>query len=277
MKLRLDLVIKLLKATFIRKILGPHVHAFVIKSESGLFAVDPEDEYGVGRKMRKTGNYGLGEIERLKRHIALNSKVLIVGAHVGTLAIPISKLCEEVVAIEANPASYDLLTANIALNSAVNCRAVNIAASDKDESIEFLLSRVNSGGSKRVPRVKKYMYYYDKPEVISVKAVCLDKYLEGESFDIIVMDIEGSEYFALQGMQEILSKCKILAIEFVPHHLKYVSGITVEQFLSAIGPHFSKLTIPSKQLVLGASEFAKYLTEMYNLEQEDGDMIFEKI
>lgn len=276
MKLKLKLVIRSLLGACIKKILGPYVYALITKSDNGLFAIDPED-YGIGKELRMTGRCGSDEIEGLKPHIASDSRVLIVGAHVGTLAIPISKLCKDVVAIEANPVTYDLLKINIALNSASNCQAINIAASDKDENIEFLLGRANSGGSKRVPKIKKFVYYYDNPKKISVKAVSLDKYLEEKDFDIVVMDIEGSEYFALQGMQEILSKCKLLVVEFLPHHLKNISSVTVEQFLSVIAPHFSKLTIPSKRVVLGASEFVSHLTEMYNLKQGDEGIIFEKV
>ncbi|MBU0699944.1 FkbM family methyltransferase [bacterium] len=277
MKQIIKLVILSLIGAFTKKLLGRHVYALIITSANGLcYAVDPED-YGVGRKLRMTGEYGLDEIERLKPHITPDSKVLIIGAHVGTLAIPISKLCKDVVAIEANPTTYNLLTTNIVLNSISNCRAINIAANDKDENIEFLISRANSGGSKRVPKIKKFVYYYDNPEKISIKAVILDKYLEEKKFDIIIMDIEGAEYFALQGMQEILSKCKLLVVEFLPHHLKNVSGVTVEQFLSVITPHFSKLTIPSKQLVLDVSGCVDCLTEMYNLEQGDNGIIFEKV
>ena len=274
MKLELALKIQALKGAFTKRILGPHVYALVVKSDSGLFAVDAED-YGVGGELRTTGNYGSAEVQRLKIHITSASKVLIVGAHVGTLAIPISKLCNQVVAVEANPATYDLLTTNIALNSASNCQAINIAASNKEESIEFLLNRANSGGSKRAPKIK-WLYYYDNPETISLKAVSLDDYLEEKDFDIVVMDIEGSEYFALQGMQKILSNCRILAVEFLPHHLKNVSGITVEQFLSVIAPHFSKMTVPSKRVRVDAPEFLKYLNAMYKLEQGDEGIIFEK-
>lgn len=276
MKQKLALVIQSLIGAFTKKILGSRVYALIVKSDNGLFAVDPED-YGIRRKLRTNAKYGLGEIEALKPHITSDSRVLNVGAHIGTLAIPISKLCKDVVAIEANPATYDLLMINIALNSAFNCQAINIAASDKDENIKFLLNRANSGGSKRVPKTKEFMYYYDNPEKISVKAVSLDKFLEEKDFDIVVMDIEGSEYFALQGMQEILSKCKLLIVEFLPHHLKNVSGVTVEQFLSVIEPHFSRLTIPSKRLVLGTSEFVSHLNKMYNLEQGDEGIIFEKV
>jgi hypothetical protein len=121
------------------------------------------------------------------------------------------------------------------------------------------------------------MYYYDNPKKISIRAVSLDRYLKEKNFDIIVMDIEGSEYFALQGMQEILSQCKLLAVEFLPHHLKNVSGVTVAQFLSVIEPYFSVMTIPSKQLKLSTSEFLSHLTKMYNLEQGDEGIIFEKV
>jgi FkbM family methyltransferase len=276
MRLELKLLIQALIGLFTKKTLGSHVYALITKSDSGLFAVDPEDR-GVGRKLRVTGKYGLDEIERLRPYITSDSRVLIVGAHIGTLAIPISKFCKDVVAIEANPATYDLLKINIALNSSFNCQAINIAASDKEENIEFLLSRANSGGSKRVPKTKEFIYYYDRPEKISVKAVSLDKYLKERDFDIVVMDIEGSEYFALQGMQEIVSKCKLLVVEFLPHHLKNVSGVTVEQFLSVIAPHFSKLTIPSKRITLRSSEFTSHLSKMYNLEQEDEGIIFEKV
>lgn len=276
MGLRLALAIQKLMSAFTKNYLGVYVYALIAKSDNGLFAIDPKD-FGVGRKLRKCGNYGLDEIERLKPHITPDSRVLIVGAHIGTLAIPISKLCKNVVAIEANPNTYDLLKINIALNSASNCQAINIAASDKEENIDFLLNTANSGGSKRTPKIKKFMYYYDNPKKISIKAVSLDRYLKEKDFDIIVMDIEGSEYFALKGMQEILSQCKLLALEFLPHHLKNVSGVTVEQFLSVIEPYFSVMTIPSKQLKLSTSEFLSHLTEMYNLEQEDEGIIFEKI
>ena len=276
MKQKLKLAIQALIGIITQKILGSHVFALIVKSENGLFAVDPQD-FLVGGKLRMDGKYGLEEIEKIKHHITLDSRVLFVGAHIGTLVIPISKLCKKVVAIEANPDTYELLERNIALNSVSNCQAFNIAASDKYENIEFLLSKANSGGSKRVPIHKKLMYYYDNPIMISIKAVPLDTYLEEKNFDVVIIDIEGSEYFALKGMQEIISYANTLIVEFTPHHLKNVSGVTVEEFLSLIEMHYSKLTIPSKQIVLRGSEIVECLNEMYNNGQGDDGIIFEKI
>jgi len=282
MKMKLKMFVRTMIGSLIcsvtKMLLGPHVFALLVKSDNGIFAVDPEDyeDYGVSRRLRKVGNWGTAEIERLRPHITPDSRILVVGAHIGTLAIPLAKISGKVVAIEANPRTYGLLVQNIALNSVANCTAINVAASDKDEEIKFLLSRANSGGSKRVPRNKEYMYYYDNPKEISVRAVSLDEHLEEKDFDIVIMDIEGSEYFALKGMQSILSKCKFLMIEFLPHHLRNVSCVTVGQFLSVIAPHFSRMTIPSRDKTVGPSEFLDYLSEMYENEEGDEGIVFEK-
>lgn len=279
MKLKLKWIKLLIVAAFAaltKRILGSHAYAVIVNSENGLLAVDPED-FGVGKKLRVTGKYGSTELERLRPHITSDCKVLIVGAHVGALAIPISKLCKSVIAIEANPATCDLLKTNILLNSISNCKVLNIAANDKSENISFLMNRVNSGSSKRVPQGRKLIYYFDNPERITINAVSLDEYLEENNFHIVLMDIEGSEYLALKGMQEILSNCKLLVVEYLPHHLKNVSGVTVAQFLSVISPHFSKLTIPSKQLEIRTPEFCHHLTEMYKRDKGDKSLVFEKI
>lgn len=270
-----DLSRKASQGASLKAALGSHVFAVVARTQNGLFAVDPED-CEVGGQLRTRGTYGSDELERLRPHITPNSKVLVVGAHVGALAIPISKTCKKVVAIEANPATFRLLTINIALNAAVNCHAINVAASNKQEEIGFLLSRANSGGSKRVPLIKSPLYYYDNPETITVAAASLDEFLDEKYFDVVVMDIEGSEYFALGGMQKILSSCRLLVVEFLPHHLKNVSGVSVDQFLSMIGPHFSRMTVPSRRCSMKAQDFRPFLSAMYDHDQCDYGLMFEK-
>ena len=275
MKQRLRILINYLTGLLTKKLNGQYIYALIVKTDNGLFAVDPEDSV-VGRQLRINGSYGTGELDILRKFCTPDSKVLIVGAHIGSLAIPISRLCKEVVAIEANPYTYSLLQKNISLNEVSNCQALNIAASNKNETIQFLLNRSNSGGSKRVPLNKEYMYYYDNPKEISVEAYNLDEYLKRDDFDMTIIDIEGSEYFALQGMQKILSNTELLMIEFLPHHLRNVSGASVEQFISLITPHFSSLTIPTKNLTVDSQHFYSHLMDMYNNNQEDEGLIFRK-
>ena len=272
---KLGYLLDKLVLSFSRKVLGAHVDGLLVNCENGIFIVDPEDQ-AIGGMLRKKGSYGIDEIKRLNKYLAPDTRVLIAGAHIGTLAIPIAKKCKEVTAIEANPNTYALLVKNVALNNASNCRTFNIAAGDKEESIEFLLNRANSGGSKRVPQIKRPNYYYDNPERISVKSVSLDSFLNAVQFDLIIMDIEGSEYFALKGMPKILSGARALAVEFEPHHLKNVSGASVEQFVSVIAPFFDKLTVYSKNQVLGKNEFVEFLTKMYDRNEGDKALLFEK-
>lgn len=275
-KQRVELLKQSWRGGLTRRLLGCHVSAVVVRTQQQLFAVDPED-FGVGGLLRKKGQYGLEELDRLRPHLTSASRVLIVGAHIGTLVVPIAQLCREVVAVEANPATYNLLLMNLALNDVHNCQAINIAASDKEETLDFLASRANSGGSKRVPKVSRFIYYYDRPETISVNAVALDQRLDGQDFDIVIMDIEGSEYFALRGMQQILTRCQVLVVEFMPHHLRDVSQVSVAEFLAPIAPHFGRLTIPSLRRTVEAADFQSTLEQMYDREQADEAILFEKL
>lgn len=272
---RINFFLKNRKSAKINRQLGNGVKSVIVDSKNGLLAVDPRD-LEVGFKLRKYGSYGLEEITRINELITTESNVLVVGAHIGSLVIPIAKNCNKVVAIEANPNNFNLLKTNLHLNKTENVSIHNIAASSKQETIKFQMNVVNSGGSKRLPKNNEYMYRYDNPEVIDVQAYSLDEYLDENNFDLILIDIEGSEYFAMQGMEKILSKCNTLIVEFLPHHLKNVADVSVEQFLSLIPQHFTKLTIPSKNETHPVDIGGVVLQQMYNNKEGDDGLIFTK-
>ena len=256
-----------------RWMVGNHVEALLANGRNGRLLIDLEDQ-NVGRKLSFDGEYGWDEIERLRTYVTSNSNVLFVGSHVGAIVVPIAKSCRSVVAIEANPRTFGLLQRNLLLNDCQNVEAINRAASDKEEELQFLMNRVNPGGSKRMPKVHKYMYFSDSPDVITVKGSRLDDVLAGRSFDVIFMDIEGSEYFALGGMPRLLAAAQVLCMEFVPHHLKNVSGVSVVQLLALIEPYFSKLFIPTKNLNVTRDQFQPVLRDMYDKEQIDDGIVF---
>ena len=162
---RLNFFLKTRKSNRLKQRLGKDVDSIIVNTVNGKFAVDPAD-LEVGAKLRLTGEYGLDEIKLLSSFLGENASVLILGSHIGSLAIPISKHCENVVSIEAKPNNYKLLQTNVLLNNCSNITTHNIAASDKEETIKFQLNTVNSGGSKRLPIHNKYIYTYDNPEVI---------------------------------------------------------------------------------------------------------------
>ncbi|TLD70896.1 FkbM family methyltransferase [Phragmitibacter flavus] len=219
------------------KILGPNVTGLMIKSQNGTIVVDPED-VGVGWELAKNGVYGQDLLDALLPLIGPESKVLVAGAHVGSLAIPLAKVAAEVTAFEANPNTYRYLELNRQLNQSNNLTLIPLALGSSSGTLQFLLSRVNSGGSKRLPKQAHIAYYSDKPEVVDVAMTAADETLPDATFDLIIMDIEGSEADALKGMPNLLSRAKYLFIEYLPHHLDLVAGVTDEEFVALLSPHF---------------------------------------
>ena len=269
---RLHLGLKRRKSKRLRKQLGDNIRAIITNSANGVFAVDPED-LEVGQKLRE-GGFGLGEVERLKNFINDQSRVLIVGTHVGSLAIPLSKHCQEVTAIEANPNTFELLQINLHLNAATNITPHNIFANDVPENVEFLLNTVNSGGSKRKPKKSSFLYDFDNPEILEMEAHRLDDYLPEHDYDLVLLDIEGSEYFAMKGMPDILSRCKTLVVEFLPHHLKNVADIDVDAFLSVIPDQFTKFALPDQKQEHNVSELKTVLQHMYDANIGEEGIVF---
>ena len=270
---RINFFLKRQKSKQIRKKLGKNVKYVIAHSENGIMATDPED-LEVGHQLRANGSFGMNEVERINQFVDKKSSVLIVGGHIGSLAIPISKSVDNCTVIEASPKNYELLKMNILLNNCENISAYNLAASESKGKIQFQMNSVNSGGSKRLPINNKFMYRYDDPEVIEVESETLDTLLEGKKFDLILLDIEGSEYFAMKGMPTLLANSRTLIVEFLPHHLTNVAGITVEQFLENIPKQMKRLTIPSRNQTVSVEQAGTTLQDMFDKNQGDDGLIF---
>ncbi|MGH7033563.1 MAG: FkbM family methyltransferase [Stellaceae bacterium] len=255
------------------RLFGPHVAGALMRAGDFIYAIDIEDQ--AVRPIARAYEPPVGaEIARVAALIGPSDDVLVVGAHIGTVAIPVARFCRALWAIEANPRTFALLELNLKLNDAKNVHAVNIVVSDNEEEVEFVLSRTNSGGSKRMPRLRRPIYFYDDPAIVRLKARPLDELFPKPSFSLIFMDIEGSEYAALKGMQRILGSARALLVEFLPHHLRDVSGVTPEEFTGAIEPHFGELFVPSKNLRVQQRAFQQTLRAMYDKNEGDAGLVF---
>jgi FkbM family methyltransferase len=166
--------------------------------------------------------------------VTSESRLLFVGAHIGTLVIPLAKAVREVVAVEANPATFATLELNLLLNGCNNVRALNVAASDKAGHLSFLASRFNSGGSKILPVKTRFEFVYDHPDTIDVPAARLDELLADFSPTHVIMDIEGSEVPAIQGMPRLLLSADVLVVECLGNHLENVAGISCAEFIKLL-------------------------------------------
>lgn len=264
-----------LLSLFTRKINGKYTTGFLVQTEKFRFVVGGED-MSVGRALRVKGSYGDDEYKRISKLVTNESNVIFVGTHVGAIAIPTAKIVKSCTLIEANPQTFDYLETNIYLNQVTNASCKNIAIGERDGEIDFVLNKVNSGGSKREPAVKDNMYYYDNPQTIKVPMVTLDSICANEQdvYDLVFMDIEGSEFFALQGMNKVLSRTNALVIEFIPHHLRNVASCSVKDFIGLISEHFNQCYVPSKDEYVGSDDFLSFFSIMFDSEESDDGLIF---
>jgi FkbM family methyltransferase len=227
------LKVGLLFSRFRQLMLGPHVSHVLTDSFNGKLLV-PASDFSVARELAFKGEYDRAHVERLLQLVNEESSVLFVGAHVGSLVIPIAKVVREVVAVEANPTIFDTLLMNLDINHCRNVRAVNVAASDKCEKVRFLAALHNSGGSKISPANLREEFTYEDPETIEVDAEPLDKLLPDFSASHIIMDIEGGEARAMAGMPRLLASSDVFMVEFLPNHIENVAGISCHDFLKLI-------------------------------------------
>jgi FkbM family methyltransferase len=246
----------------------------VVETNQGVFCVSTQDR-GVGASLRETANYGERELALLKTLTNSDSSVLMVGAHVGALVVPLSRHVLSIDALEANPLTFRLLEMNLRLNDCGNVLAHQVAASDSDQPIEFVLNVDNSGGSKRMPIVRDPRYFSDDPAVVRVNAARLDELFAGRFFDLIFMDIEGSEYFAMQGMPRLLEAASAVITEFVPHHLRNVAGIGVKEFHAPLAS-FQTLVVPGLRVSVHGPDIHTMLERMMEYEHEDEAIAFIK-
>jgi len=254
LKLRLGLLL----STMRRKVLGPYASHLLVNAFNGKLLV-PAEDFAIGRKLAFRGEYDRSHIERILQLVDRQSKVLFVGAHIGSLVIPIAKAVHEVVAIEANPTTFDTLLMNLSLNDCRNVRALNVAASDKREMVRFLNSHHNSGGSKIEPNNLRDEFVYDNPDVIHIQAAPLDDLLCDFCPSHVVMDIEGAEIKAIAGMPRLLASSAVFVVEFLPNHIENIAGISCADFLRRIPfDHIQLLDDPNEVNIIEAARSRHY-------------------
>lgn len=127
----------------------------------------------------------------------------------------------KVYAFEPESKSYSYLLRNIEINSCNNVLAVNKAVSDKSGSCFFISSSSLSKGPIGGIMVEDSSV----PGTIEVQTTSLDDFFEEQdwpSVDLIKMDIDGAEKFALKGMKQLCSRNPQmqLIMEFDPESIK---------------------------------------------------------
>jgi FkbM family methyltransferase len=174
--------------------------------------------------MDSLGLYAKGIYEPLETSIVEHlvtpgDVVLDIGAHIGYYTLLFSSLVGEsgkVFAFEPDQANFRVLEKNVAINRLSNVTLVQNAVSNLNGIAQLYVSRSNSGDHQ--------MYRSDSERpAVDVASLQLDSYFDNEVHDIsfIKMDIQGSEWAALRGMERLVGRLPRLRImtEFWPSGL----------------------------------------------------------
>jgi FkbM family methyltransferase len=135
----------------------------------------------------------------LRRLVRPGSRVLDLGAHIGTFTLAAASLGCEVLAVEASPENAELLRASVEHNGFTHVRIVQAVASNRSGMVPFScygpFGHVFTAATN-MPTV----------EVPAVRADDLLAEVGWERVDLVKLDVEGSEIAALDGMTTLLNR-----------------------------------------------------------------------
>ncbi len=177
--------------------------------------LDPSDSLRLG--MGETHEPKL--VRFLQSTLRPGGRVIDAGAHIGYLTLAMAQAVGrtgKVYAFEPDPANFALLSRNIATNGYSNIVSVPAAVwSSKGRRPLFL--RDDHHGDHRM---------YDpggRRSAVTVDTVSLDDYFsDDQTIQLIKLDIQGSEMWALNGMTSLLRRSSqvVLVFEFWPRGLR---------------------------------------------------------
>ena len=156
-----------------------------------------------------------------------------LGAHIGTLSLPLSLHLDKVTAIEAYPPTYKKLVKNIELNNIKNIKTSNVAVGNSNEVAYFMSEDADFiQGDGKIGKMMNNvggLHCFSQSDIdnnIRHASLTDKKYkcnysrlddLEVDNFDIMLIDVEGTEFEALKGAKnKILKNKPILIIEIWP-------------------------------------------------------------
>lgn len=178
-------------------------------------------EQGKSREELRKPRYG--EIAYILNTVRAGETVLDIGANIGFYTLALAQCVGatgRVIAFEPGPLSFGLLTANTMINNYRNVTLVNKAVGAKPGRAFYYSDATAESGSA----IGSIDLEYDHPRTrIELDVITLDDYFgnTAPSIDYIKMDIEGSEYAALHGMQRLLTANRDIrmTIEYAPYQI----------------------------------------------------------
>lgn len=178
----------------------------------------------IERQILWYGGYELRETKWLLQELATAKCFYDIGANIGYYAIQAAKLNPQlsVKAFEPSPVNLQRLQDNVQLNEPLpNLAIVPLAIGNKKHQLTLHQSGADNRGMATLASTST-------AETFEVEVTRLDAWLTETSApipDIIKMDIEGAEWLALQGMEQLIdTHHPTLLLELDDRHLQLLDG-----------------------------------------------------
>jgi FkbM family methyltransferase len=218
-----------------RKMLGQD-EALPVPAQCDTFKIYASpDDMAVGRAIHSEGIYEPHVTAIIKNSLKPGMVFVDIGANIGYFSLLAAKLVGPnglVLAFEPSQGSCTLLQMSAWLNHLSNIEIYPFAAAEQDSSVVFD-TLMGSNGSISMALDAENSQLDRLAHKTLVRAVRLDGILAHlERIDAIKMDVEGAEYRAMVGAQELLEKHRpTVFFEFSPELLPGVSGASGRDLL----------------------------------------------
>jgi FkbM family methyltransferase len=153
----------------------------------------------------------------IKKHLTPGDTFVDIGANIGQHSLFASQVVGssgKVISFEPIPRIYEQFKKSVDFNNFKNIDVYNLGCGSKQEELE-IFSAANAGASSIIDSSRDT----DKEKIRLVTAdSILEKY---EKVSFIKIDVEGYEYFALQGLEKTIKKYRPkMLIEYSPFYYR---------------------------------------------------------
>lgn len=185
----------------------------------------PDDLIGFGIQSSKVHEPHVGAV--IRRTLSAGDTFLDLGANIGyfsMLASPLVGKAGRVLAFEPNPQNQQLIMSSILENSD-NIKLFPYAVSDTATIFKMMNGGSNGVVVSNSSKSQDFSFY--------AQSVILDELLKDETrIDLIKIDIEAHEPFALKGMEKLMNRLKPKIItEFHPWAMRKLNTEAPEEYL----------------------------------------------
>ncbi len=151
--------------------------------------------------MMAFGTYQPAILRQLQTLARSGETVLVAGAHVGYIPLALASLGCRVICFEADPRNIESCNYNLSLNPQLNVSLIPAGLSDKDRTLPFWVADTDTQSSFAVShRANRQVQVPVRQGDDAIMELGV------ESFDGILLDVEGWECHALEGLRQTLSR-----------------------------------------------------------------------